>query len=435
MLRAQKYVDAVYYHELSRQLHALGYATETTKTGFEIKGISEATRERFSKRHDKIQELTAQLIANGARRNEKGLATAVAHDNRVRKQPRHSAKLLRSDWLQQMPEQERTALDTTLAKASTNGQQLNGQMPDYQKSFDWADRHPFERKSVVRDVELWTDAMRELRGTGATVAGLKERFAARAYVRDQDGRRVTTPETLTREHQLIALVQVGKGQYAPLLDNIPGPSPALNVGQKKAVETLAGQPRFSHGVPRRRRDREEFHAGRIEPSADQRRCGRRCRRFAEQSGAGPGKKWLFAGADPGQLASDKPRKVWLSHSTGRGRPGGRLGFSQAPGAGQGEQLPGHRQRRHPQHGAVAATDALVAIQRYAEPTVAWLSATTATIQRQQAAWYRKAVAAADAGLPARASQILEGNRAVLDVAIRDKHADVAKSFLPAFWRW
>ena len=38
-----------------------------------------------------------------------------------------------------------------------------------------------------------------------------------------------------------------------------------------------------------------------------------------------------------------------------------------------------------QHGAVAATDALVAIQRYAEPTVAWLPATTATIQRQQAA--------------------------------------------------
>jgi conjugative relaxase-like TrwC/TraI family protein len=69
MLRAQKYVDAVYYHELSRRLHALGYATETTRTGFEIKGISEATRERFSKRHDKIQELTAHLIANGARRN------------------------------------------------------------------------------------------------------------------------------------------------------------------------------------------------------------------------------------------------------------------------------------------------------------------------------------------------------------------------------
>lgn len=29
----------------------------------------------------------------------------------------------------------------------------------------------FERKSVVRDVELWTDAARELRGTEATVTG------------------------------------------------------------------------------------------------------------------------------------------------------------------------------------------------------------------------------------------------------------------------
>jgi hypothetical protein len=83
--------------------------------------------------------------------------------------------------------------------------------------------------------------------------------------------------------------------------------------------------------------------------------------------------------------------------------------------------------------AVAATDALVAIQR-SQPTVAWLPATTATIQRQQAAWYRKAVAAADAGLSARALKILEGNRAVLDVTIRDKPADVAKAFCQAFGR-
>ena len=47
---------------------------------------------------------------------------------------------------------------------------------------------------------------------------------------------------------------------------------------------------------------------------------------------------------------------------------------------------------------------------------------------QQAPWYRKAVAAADAGLPTRAFEILEANRAVLDVTIRDKHTDVAKAF-------
>jgi hypothetical protein len=177
------------------------------KTGFEITGISEATRKCFSKRHDKIREVTSQLIANGARRNEKSLAAAVAHDDRVRKQPQQSAELLREEWLQQMPERERESLDIILARALARERVPTSQAIDnYASAFDWADRHHFERKSVVRDIELWADALRELRGTAATVSGLKEHFSSRDYIRDGDGHRVTTPRTLKREQQLIAMV-------------------------------------------------------------------------------------------------------------------------------------------------------------------------------------------------------------------------------------
>ena len=383
MLRAQKYVDAVYYHELSRKLHKFGYETETTKTGFEIKGISEATRERFSKRHDKIQELTAQLIANGARRNEKTLAAAAAHDNRVRKQPHHSAEILRSDWLDQMPEQERAALDMTLAKGGEQGR--NGRtQPDYKRAFDWADRHHFERKSVVRDVELWTDAMRELRGTEATVSGLKDHFASRAYVRDQDGRRLTTPETLTREQRLIAMVQVGKGRYQPLIDDLSDLSPTLNERQKGAVETLAGSRDFL---------------------------------TVFRGGAGTGKSFTLAEvnrlltAEGQNVVAVAPQNSQVQdlEKSGLRHAQTLASFLQGNDISRGSvilldeagQVGGSDFLKllvlakeydcrviasgdTRQHGAVTATDALVAIQRYAQPTVAWVAATTSTIQRQQA---------------------------------------------------
>lgn len=55
---------------------------------------------------------------------------------------------------------------------------------------------------------------------------------------------MTTPETLTREQRLIAMVQVGKGQYQPLIDDLSDLSATLNDGQKKAVETLAASRDF-----------------------------------------------------------------------------------------------------------------------------------------------------------------------------------------------
>src|SRR6185437_10876833 len=64
MLAAQKFVENVYYHELTRELVKFGYQIENKPRGdFEIKGVSQELIQKFSKRHRQIDESTKQLLA------------------------------------------------------------------------------------------------------------------------------------------------------------------------------------------------------------------------------------------------------------------------------------------------------------------------------------------------------------------------------------
>ena len=64
MLRARKYVENVYYHALARELGEFGYELDNHPRGdFEIKGVSPELCQRFSKRHQEIDEKTQVLLA------------------------------------------------------------------------------------------------------------------------------------------------------------------------------------------------------------------------------------------------------------------------------------------------------------------------------------------------------------------------------------
>ena len=55
LLRARKFAENVYYHELARNLRGFGYEIRNLARGdFQIEGISEAICERFSKRDAEI---------------------------------------------------------------------------------------------------------------------------------------------------------------------------------------------------------------------------------------------------------------------------------------------------------------------------------------------------------------------------------------------
>src|SRR5438552_1316677 len=63
MLRARKYVENVYYHELAKDLRRFGYCLCNQPRGdFEIEGVSAELCQRFSKRHKQIDKALAELL-------------------------------------------------------------------------------------------------------------------------------------------------------------------------------------------------------------------------------------------------------------------------------------------------------------------------------------------------------------------------------------
>ena len=86
MYRAHQYATNLYRHELSKGLRALGYRIENHARGFEIKGVPQSVIERFSKRHQQIDEETRTRQAKGEKvGNIKDLRERVAHGNWRRK--------------------------------------------------------------------------------------------------------------------------------------------------------------------------------------------------------------------------------------------------------------------------------------------------------------------------------------------------------------
>src|SRR3984957_8107751 len=64
LLRARKFAENAYYHELTRALRGFGYRIRNRVRGdFEVEGVSEQLCERFSKRHTQIDHALAKLLA------------------------------------------------------------------------------------------------------------------------------------------------------------------------------------------------------------------------------------------------------------------------------------------------------------------------------------------------------------------------------------
>jgi conjugative relaxase-like TrwC/TraI family protein len=65
MYRAHRYATNLYRHELAKGLRALGYEIDNQAKGFEIKGVPRSVIDRFSKRHQQIDEETRERLAKG----------------------------------------------------------------------------------------------------------------------------------------------------------------------------------------------------------------------------------------------------------------------------------------------------------------------------------------------------------------------------------
>lgn len=235
MYRAQKFVQNYYFHELAKGLRSLGYETENDGRSFSIKGVPATVVTRFSKRHQQIDAETQNRISReGYRGNVKDLREQVAHQMRKRKMKDSTAARLRPEWAKQLTKDESNALAA-----------LRSVRPQPEKTADvagmvaWADEHLFERRSVVQDHELVSEALARGRGENFDLAALRKAIDERGYVREEGTHKLTSRDVLGWELETVMAAHDGRNQHGELNPDYR-PSAALSPEQKVAVEKILG---------------------------------------------------------------------------------------------------------------------------------------------------------------------------------------------------
>ncbi|NOS71993.1 MAG: relaxase domain-containing protein, partial [Verrucomicrobia bacterium] len=248
LLRARKFAENAYYHELSRELRIFGYRVRNRARGdFEIEGVSEELCERFSKRHTQIDEALAKLLADKPEltgENFQDLREQLATTERSRKQKTLSRDELRRLWEAQLNRTEQIALRQL---ANSPGKDVNEEKRvTVSEAVQWAEEHLFDRNSVVLECQLWQEALGRARGESFSVSELKDFTQRRGYIRDtaRPGE-VTMREVLLREWEIVQSAKEGVGDCLPLVSNRRPASPQLDDEQSKALDALL---RSTNGV-------------------------------------------------------------------------------------------------------------------------------------------------------------------------------------------
>jgi conjugative relaxase-like TrwC/TraI family protein len=240
MLMAQKFVENVYYHELSRALRQFGYGIENQRRGdFEIKGVSTALIEKFSKRHQEIDQKTRELLERQPEKVNGNIAVIrdhIAHKERAHKTKGISLPELQTSWDRQLTAEEKASLGRLATEKPSTAASSEALA---ERAVSWAEEHLFERRSVVLEHELWRHALEHVRGQNVDLAEIQVATRRRGYVRyKQHPGRVTTREVLQREWEIVCLAQDGIRRCAPLSSGYSIQNASLDSEQRQAVEHI-----------------------------------------------------------------------------------------------------------------------------------------------------------------------------------------------------
>jgi conjugative relaxase-like TrwC/TraI family protein len=240
MLVASRFVQNVYYHELTRKLRRFGYSiTNTPRGDFEIDGVAPELIQKFSKRHRQIDDQTQKLLEAAPDKSESNLAEIrdhIAHKHRTSKSNELSPEELQRHWQSQLTPLESEALTRLTGPGPLEHQAQRGLA---EKALIWAEDHLFDRHSVVRETDLWRHALEFARGQDIPVTELQSCSRARNYLRDD--RRpgfVTTKAALEREKAIVYIARLGVGASHPLCAHYTLRNQSLDPEQRKAVDRL-----------------------------------------------------------------------------------------------------------------------------------------------------------------------------------------------------
>src|SRR5581483_12028359 len=197
-------------------------------------------RERFSKRHREIDEKTrAFLNAHPEKHSgsEKAIREHIAHKERARKNHEADSTKLRRLWRDQLSTEELDLLHPpSRVRESPRGLSAS-------EAVTWAERHLFERRSVVHEHELWRHALAAARGSSASMAEIKQETASREYLRSGEDK-VAHRDVLAREWAIVQAARDGIGAHMPLAPRVTGDDDQLTTDQVRALDSILWSANF-----------------------------------------------------------------------------------------------------------------------------------------------------------------------------------------------
>ncbi|MGD0615803.1 MAG: MobF family relaxase, partial [Verrucomicrobiota bacterium] len=238
MLLAKKFTENVYYHELVKALVGFGYRVQNKPRGdFEIEGVSRALIERFSKRHLEIDEKTRELLEREpekASRNIKEIRAKIAGAERARKIKDLGLTKLQSLWNGQLSPDDRRQIGGLIHAPAPALATISAE-----QAVIWAEEHLFDRRSVVHEHEIWRHALEHVRGQNIRLSDIQAVTQNRDYVRDKVYQgKITTREVITREWNIVCLAQEGIRKHGPLSSGSGWANQLLDPEQRRAVEHI-----------------------------------------------------------------------------------------------------------------------------------------------------------------------------------------------------
>jgi conjugative relaxase-like TrwC/TraI family protein len=240
MMVAQKFVENVYYHELARELVKFGYEIENNVRGdFQIKGIPAELNDKFSKRRKQIDDAMRELLArepDKANGNLAAIRENIAHRERPQKVHDMGLEKLQRLWDGQMTATEKASLQNLTANPPRIS---NAPANLAEQSVTWAEEHLFERRSVVSEHELWRHALEHARGQNVSLAEIQAVTKQRDYIRNEDKPgKITLLEHLQREWDIVCAAKDGRGKFGSFQPDYRSRNLRLDEEQRKAVERI-----------------------------------------------------------------------------------------------------------------------------------------------------------------------------------------------------